>query len=91
MRTRAERRYSRYVKKMRRLRENWAQHAAQRFRDPLREPCPCTYDAKTMAMFADTPRRCSCWLCGNLRRVYGNRRGALSVQELKALEMSDTN
>ena len=30
-----------------------------------------------------TPARCSCWMCGNPRRFYGNSRAALTVQQLR--------
>ena len=30
-----------------------------------------------------TPARCSCWMCGNPRRFYGNGHVALTVQQLR--------
>lgn len=86
MRTRAARRYNRAVKGRRRIREDRAQHGADRH-------CPC-FDpeadrarGKTFSRFADYPKASGCVCCGNPRRHYGN--GAVTIQELRAPRAED--
>jgi hypothetical protein len=33
--------------------------------------CPCWTDPRVMAFFKEQPKRCSCWMCGNQRDIYG--------------------
>ncbi len=83
MRTYDERRHNRYVKGMRRLREDRQQHGASRL-------CSC-FDADASSgrgavfdRFADTPQLCSSWCCGNQRKVSGPTR-----QERRAADIDD--
>jgi len=32
--------------------------------------CACWHDPKAMARFKEQPKRCSCYMCGNPRRVW---------------------
>jgi len=41
---------------------------------------------RTPRMRVDTPCACSCHMCGNPRRKYGNSKAALTMQELRHLE-----
>lgn len=40
---------------------------------------------KSFKMRLHTPKLCSCWLCGNPRKFYGNGKNAKTLQELKAI------
>jgi hypothetical protein len=60
---------------MRRLKEDWNQH----YNDLS---CRCRVDPKVKARFADTPAHCSCYGCGNVRRVAKGKR-RLTRQELQ--------
>lgn len=40
---------------------------------------------KTFKMRLHTPKFCSCCLCGNPRKFYGNGKDAKTLQELKAI------
>jgi hypothetical protein len=72
-RDRGWRQWQRHRKMMRRLKKDWNQHYGDL-------ECPCRTDPKVQARFADTPKNCSCWICGNVRRhEKGKRR--LSLQE----------
>lgn len=69
----ARRRYSRYVKGMRRIKEDRMEHGDSRV-------CSC-FDpevdrarGRTFSYFADNPQLCSRWCCGNQRRMYGPTR-----------------
>lgn len=42
------------------------------------------YD-KDLKKRTTTPKLCSCWLCGNPRKFYGNGKNAKTIQELKAV------
>ena len=64
MRGRAYRRHKALSKMWRRLKEDRNQHY-----DDL--DCPCWTDPKRMAQFKEQPKLCSCWMCGNQRRIYG--------------------
>jgi hypothetical protein len=78
-RTRAERRYNRYVKAMRRIHEDRAQHGSDLH-------CSCfDPDAKEFARFADHPKNCSGWCCANPRRKYGE----VTFQEQRAPTIHD--
>jgi hypothetical protein len=78
-RTRAERRYNRYIKGMRRIREDRAEHGSDL-------GCSCfDPDGKVFARFADHPKQCSSWCCGNPRRHYG----AVTRQEQRAATTHD--
>jgi hypothetical protein len=69
---RAERRAARYVKGLRRLRVDRAEHGED-------HSCPCFDEdagrgrGQIFARFADHPTACSGWCCGNPRRWYGER------------------
>ena len=79
MRTRDERRWRRAVKAWRRIKEDQAQHGQARI-------CECFIPTgRTFALYADTPTRCSCWMCGNPRRYFGNGHLSLSRREQSAL------
>lgn len=88
MRTRAERRWFRFVKGMRRLKEDRQQHTGT-----WRTDCPCWAEeagigrGRVFARFADTPKQCSCWMCGNPRRYYKAQMGEkLTLQERRAFQ-----
>lgn len=40
---------------------------------------------KHLARHLTTPKPCSCWLCGNPRKFYGNSQSAKTLQERKAI------
>lgn len=71
--TRAERRWFRQVKGMRRLREDKQQHQPYGQRT-LEETCDCFAQpgseafGRVFARFADTPKGCSFACCGNPRK-----------------------
>lgn len=69
----AWRRWTRYVKMMRRLRLDWNQH----YEDL---DCACRTDPRIRARFADYPKACSCWMCRNRRPNEG-----ATIQEQRAL------
>jgi hypothetical protein len=81
MRTRADRRWNREVKAWRRIKEDRAQHG----QSSASQDCPCFGDedpaiwGRTFARFADTPKTCGCWMCGNPRRY-----GDLTVHERRS-------
>lgn len=83
-RTRTERRYQRYVKGIRRIREDRAQHGND-------HGCLCfERDAQrgrgeVFAYFADTPTRCSSYCCGNPRKHFG----IVTNQEKRAPQVKD--
>ncbi len=90
-RVRAQRRYDRYVKMMRRLREDRATHTSDvKKSDPV-DWCPCfltqdrAWNGKTKSYFADTPKACSGFCCGNPRRMGGQQGSRLTMQERRAL------
>lgn len=64
MRDRAFRRHQAERNMRRRLSEDRNQH----YRDLN---CPCWTDPKVMARFKEQPKHCSCWMCKNLRALYG--------------------
>lgn len=41
---------------------------------------------KNIGVRGTTPRPCSCWMCGNPRKHYGNGKHAKSMQELRNLQ-----
>lgn len=83
MRSRDQRRYWREVKAWRRIKEDRQQHGEDR-------SCPCFGDSdpavwgQTFSRFADTPKRCSCPMCGNSRR-YG-KSDRLTIQERRIFQ-----
>ena len=74
--TRAERRWFRYVKGMRRLKQDRMEHSPYG-QQTLEETCPCFGQpgtkeyGRTFSRFADTPAVCSGPCCGNPRKWYG--------------------
>lgn len=44
-----------------------------------------TFLSKSFKMRLHTPNLCSCWLCGNPRKFYGNGKDAKILQESKAI------
>jgi hypothetical protein len=69
-RDRGWRHWRRHVVKWRRLKSDFNEHY-------INMACACRTDAKTQALFADTPTRCSNPMCcGNPRRI-----GEVTVQE----------
>ena len=58
------RRYKRYVKGIKRIREDRAQHGNDHSCDCF---CPDTDKGRgqTFSRFADYPKSCSCWMCTN--------------------------
>lgn len=40
---------------------------------------------KHLARHLTTPKSCSCWLCGNAHKFYGNGKSAKTLQERKAI------
>jgi hypothetical protein len=62
--TRALRRHQALTHMKRRLTEDRNQHY-------YNLACPCWTDAKAIARFKEQPKLCSCWMCGNLRRIEG--------------------
>jgi hypothetical protein len=65
MRSRAYRRHQAVRHQRRRLSEDRAQHGRSRL-------CACWTDARVIGMFKNTPCRCSCRMCGNGRRHWGD-------------------
>lgn len=43
---------------------------------------------KHLARHLTTPKPCSCWLCGNPRKFYGNGKSAKTYQEQKQQPLS---
>ena len=81
MRTRAYRRHQAWRHMWRRLSEDRNQHYGNL-------SCSCWHDPKAMARFKEQPQHCSCWLCGNPRRVAkaDERR---TIQEHRAWAVED--
>lgn len=73
MRTRAYRRHQTARHMNRRLKEDRNQH----YRDL---DCACWSDPRAMAFFKEQPKRCSCWMCRNPRRVFKGK-DTTTVQE----------
>ena len=78
-----QRRWTREKKAWRRIKEDRAQHGVSR-------TCPCWGEhtpswGRTFSFFADTPKRCSCYMCGNPRRYFGH----LTVHEQRADDNMD--
>lgn len=77
---RSIRRHNRYLKGLKRLKEDRNQHG----RDLS---CPCFEEqaghgrGKIFARFADYPQICSCNMCGNPRRILGSQKTRLTLQE----------
>lgn len=44
---------------------------------------------KNIGVRGTTPRSCSCWMCGNPRKHYGNSKHAKSMQELRNNQEED--
>jgi hypothetical protein len=42
--------------------------------------CPCWSDPAAIARFKEQPKHCSCYMCGNPRRVFKTKE-ALTMQE----------
>lgn len=49
------------------------------------EPFDKVMAGKNFKMRITTPTLCSCWLCGNPRKFYGNGKDGKTLQELKAV------
>lgn len=49
------------------------------------EPIDEVIKTKGFKMRVTTPTLCSCWLCGNPRKFYGNGKNSKTLQELKAV------
>lgn len=64
MRSRAYRRHQANRHMRRRLKEDRNQH----YNDL---GCGCWHNPKVMAFFKEQPKRCSCWMCANRRRLEG--------------------
>lgn len=83
--TRAERRWFREVKGLRRLREDKQQHKIFG-QEKLEEACECFAQpgskgyGRIFSRFADTPKRCSFICCGNPRKWLKE----ITLQEKKA-------
>ena len=45
---------------------------------------------RNVGLRAHTACLCSCWMCGNPRRRYGNARASLTMQELRALDIDES-
>lgn len=88
MHTRAERRHYRRAKGLRRLLADRQSH----LRDST---CPCLSPearrarGKTFARFADHPKTCSAYCCGNPRRHASSTRERLTLQERRAQTADD--
>ena len=78
MRNRAERRWRRDIKAWRRIKEDRRQHGADRWCSCFGDPDPHVW-GRTFSRFADTPKLCSCYMCGNPRRF-----GFLTLDEQRA-------
>lgn len=78
----AKRRFDRYVKGARRLAEDRQEHG-----EPTScgcfEPDALKGRGYTFSVFADRPKLCSGWCCGNPRRHHGNSKAGLTRQELR--------
>jgi hypothetical protein len=61
---------------MRRLKSDWNQHYTDL-------NCECRTNPIVKSFFADNPKRCSCWSCGNRRR-HGKGDERLTMQERRA-------
>ncbi len=73
---RAFRRWVRAILKKRRLRDRpWLQKLDAHER------------ARGEGMLADTPTPCSCWMCANPRKLYGNGHEGKTLRELSADEV----
>jgi hypothetical protein len=87
--TRAERRWFRYVKGMRRLKADRQEHSPYGTKT-LEETCDCFAPKESKAFgkifsrFADTPKPCSCISCGNKRHLEGP-----TIQERRADDQWD--
>ncbi len=79
MRNRAFRRHKAHAKMWRRLHEDRNQH----YEDLT---CACYTDPKVMAKFKEQPKLCSCWMCGNPRRVAWNVKDRVTIQERRAAQ-----
>lgn len=44
--------------------------------------CPCWTDRKAMSRFKEQPKLCSCYMCGNIRRMEG-----CTIQERRAFQV----
>lgn len=75
MRGRAFRRHQTYRHMWRRLKEDRNEHYDD-------QDCPCLYDPRAMARFKEQPQVCSCYMCGNPRRWFGER----TIQERRAFQ-----
>jgi hypothetical protein len=85
MRNYNERKHNRFVKGMRRLKEDRQEHTFDK-------SCPCFSKeagngrGAVFARFADYPQTCSSWCCGNQRKVQGPTR-----QEVRGPKVNDWN
>jgi len=70
MRPRSFRRHQAHSHMVRRLKEDRNQHYENM-------TCACWTDPRAMARFKEQPKHCSCYMCGNPRRVFGE----ISMQE----------
>lgn len=44
------------------------------------------YSPTQIGRYAHTPKVCSCYMCGNPRKYYGNSRNAKTIQELRGVD-----
>ncbi len=58
-------------------RKQWVRRALRHYFLEPDEP-----EARRVGLYAGTPRPCSCWMCGNPRRYFGEA----SIQEKRAAE-----
>lgn len=79
---RGVRRWNRFVKMTRRLKEDFNQH----YNDL---ECPCRSKGKVQSQFADTPTPCSCYMCGNPRRHFKGD-AKLPLPELRARDFRES-
>lgn len=80
----------RYVKMMRRLRGDRATHTDD-MKKPPEDRCPCflmeeeSRNGRTRSWFADTPKLCSGYCCGNPRRFRGPADERYTMSERRSL------
>lgn len=68
-------------------------HQKQRIRNRRKKDIVYTMakdsSCERLGKHVKTPTMCSCFMCGNPRKYYGNSKAALTVQELRALKNSE--
>lgn len=97
-RSRDFRRWRRQIHMWRRVKEDRNQHNADKYyvslySIPISEAmntkfhCECWWDPKRIAQFAEQPKLCSCYMCGNQRK-YGKGQNRLSWQERRMMPLT---